>query len=850
MAIRRHSTKADDSSNAKEAARYTVDAAFLRFTIENNLNDHYFANRLGGRIRYIFDTNVFKLFMDPYSHRVYPRVSLFNRAADSRQNQALLRATAVMTAEFLFSGMLSGQFNLPVLVTPKHWVEIEGMIGKVRSNLEDEINLRNSDRFREKSATAPHPAEVIIELENIVDDVRRGQGNGIQALEQIKKRLPLVIQPLLSSAAYEGAQFLRLMEAGAFQNLQSDRIATSEILNPKLERVSHWKAELTKQKAGLIESVRAERHLSQHPAPLRGLSTREPEEARRSDIDWNFDNDAISLAQVEALNDAAADEPNPTRYVFVTTDRALFRAYASSFWSNRQTKPDFFALRFAWQYLPILNVGETRDASIEEVPFIFDIRDTLDTCLYGVREVDRDYPHILSFYASRLDAALDRNDTDAKQLIDAWAHPALFREMRFLIEDGARLARVRDLWTQASLNALVLNAALLDRRHEHELRRISEILQSEKELQTAAIEQQQELLRGLEQSHMNLMINNCLRDIRERDSKPAEMRPIRAPLAICFSFGDLTQGESLEEFFSKVLATDTNGQRQLIASDASSTMDSKRLFLAACIAHRIGLWASARHTAERALSRLENEGQSSHEKQHQKGEILYFLALATRFSMETFADYLAARNYLDQSDVLVTDDGISIWRNKCERAALQLSTVYAHAVNLFEDRRVSSRLLVRLFEDCGRSLQECSAAIKESNAGSSLRSSPYFSFICTQTCNNVLSYNALQQLSVEYRDAESIQHDVVEGALAFLKNALSKIEATLPLAVRLDYLIADALDGLRRASPKEVASKYLPKLNELDREFNSENSGFTSLDKKIGRFLSSRIRNRLGVQSA
>src|ERR1700748_1304154 len=112
--------------SADIALRYLQDGADLRVALQYNLLDWEFTQK-GGRIVYLVDANVVRLFLSPSAEDVTPFTG------DQGQ---YLEKTAVVTAEYLFSRQLPGQGGAPVLIAPGHGDDLGYIIGALREETE------------------------------------------------------------------------------------------------------------------------------------------------------------------------------------------------------------------------------------------------------------------------------------------------------------------------------------------------------------------------------------------------------------------------------------------------------------------------------------------------------------------------------------------------------------------------------------------------------------------------------------------------------------------------------------------------------------------------------------------
>jgi hypothetical protein len=112
-----------------------------------------------------------------------------------------------------------------------------------------------------------------------------------------------------------------------------------------------------------------------------------------------------------------------------------------------------------------------------------------------------------------------------------------------------------------------------------------------------------------------------------------------------------------------------------------SSLNYSGMFFAACVAFRSGQWAAARHYGDRALTMLKREdifADCASEAEFDRHELLYFMALVTRFSLNDYSEFNKARALLEETFQyhVRCGDAFGLMRAKSELAALFLVLLF------------------------------------------------------------------------------------------------------------------------------------------------------------------------------
>jgi hypothetical protein len=108
--------------------RYLGDLVQLRLAIEQNILD----SKGPEQIVYLVDSNIVRLFLSPYQN--WTKVRRY-REILGQEKPEVVGASAVVTAEFIFSRLLAQQRGYPVFIAPEHIDEVVEYLRRLRDDL-------------------------------------------------------------------------------------------------------------------------------------------------------------------------------------------------------------------------------------------------------------------------------------------------------------------------------------------------------------------------------------------------------------------------------------------------------------------------------------------------------------------------------------------------------------------------------------------------------------------------------------------------------------------------------------------------------------------------------------------
>src|SRR5262245_5308089 len=200
-------------ANAQAQHQYFQEVVELRLCLQWNADDYEFANE-GGRIVYLMDANVVVFFMNPVLEAHH--VDAFDTGMPGRHAVA----TALVTAEFMFSRGLSGQDGYPALIAASHAEELGDILGAIRPVADTSLTLPR--RLPEAARNG---------LKILIQQVRRGEIHREAAVKELRRLVPECANELLESGYQESNQFLRLYHEDLIRPLAVHSEATKDILD-------------------------------------------------------------------------------------------------------------------------------------------------------------------------------------------------------------------------------------------------------------------------------------------------------------------------------------------------------------------------------------------------------------------------------------------------------------------------------------------------------------------------------------------------------------------------------------------------------------------------------------------
>lgn len=616
---------------AEEARRYFEEAASFRLSLEYNNDDHEFV-RSGGRIVYLIDANVVWFFLDPVRERGH------TVAFHTPDRTDLASATALITAEFLFSRGLEGQEDVPVFLAPGHADEVTEKWHRLRSEMQaDEAEPDPRIQAAEKR------------LEHLVRQRRAEKLSGRDAVRRFREEVPSLVARVAGTAVERANQLLRLYEEDAVRPLALHPDATEDILDRPETLMSH---EFRSLERAIAQRRRGDARTGEGVSV--GSAT-----ARR---------DAEAIVQAMLLEREAAR--SKIRVVLVTADQKLFEAYSEWYWHENprnSTGRASFVLRPVLQYVPILNV-ERMPNGIGRSDVMRRTHRALDTLFANLRAIDPEYPHTLAIHRT-----LARHVAERKQFREALEAVYGSNPFDFADEQVTLFKRIRQEWQDGFRDGIVLNAELLERR-VHSLSGLALLLRGDKDLRTAIHDDKRRIIARIEAAHLGVNVRAGVARLMRKLQR--DLGPARAPIAVRLRLTRIVNGLTVDDAMER-LASDPEGEvAQRFDEAFKAEPNHETHAFAACVAHRCGYWEAAWFHARRALELLTEAPDAAAEPA--RTEVSYLAGSAARFAHLQEAELSEAFKLLDDSIEACRGQGDSfgLARSLFCQAALLLTLLY------------------------------------------------------------------------------------------------------------------------------------------------------------------------------
>lgn len=610
---------------AESRRQYFQQAALLRWCLGLNQEDFKFS-RNDGRIIYLMDANVVRFFANPEAEAEH--VTPFIRPGKFPDYAA---ATALITAEFLFSRELAGQQHGPAFLAPAHGEEVSSIVQGLRRDARAHAEKESQDDFKID----------VREVKAIVDAFKQGSIDRQWAAEQLKATVPQLARLLLAGPFQSIIQLRRLYDEDLLRPLSLHTGATLDILEPDRCLVASWAKRIGESRA---TGTRHER--------------------------LRIERDAEVLVQTMLLDDAAVHNGNKniTQYVLVTADHAMVDAYVKWYWSGERPETARFVLRMPLQYAPILNSFEMPN-DINSSTVTDRAAKALDSLFENLQRADPDYVARLLWYRT-----LARSGQDELEKTLTWMYGANPLELKF--GGGNSFESASRLWHYAFRAGVVLNARLINRRGRADLDFLEQSLREDVDLRKEIYDHQERSLARIEATHTAYATRLNVSVLQAQLQSGARQRAYPAIRASIAALGNRSVVD--------ILTAITEGDEELLSKVdmALEKEDTGAYFLAACIAHRCGQWAAAAIYARRALELMSLQPGPD----DVTGEVAFVHASAIRYSIAAspigdtsrLATVPIALSLLSDSEknCEVTSDTFGVSRALSERCALKIMRLY------------------------------------------------------------------------------------------------------------------------------------------------------------------------------
>lgn len=572
----------DQDVSQRQAGRYLHGAIDLRNAIHFNRIDAEFANEEHGEIRYVFDANIVRFFLNPFRADEYGKVAPFERLS-----RDTLQALAAITAEFMMSRALAGQWGGTPLISSGHAEEVASHAERLRNVGLEQLKMFDRD-------------DISPEIQKMIERARRETG--------LRETIHGEFKPLeglgdhLDDPALEARELGRVVRQNLLRPLHLDDFATADML-----QVDPY---LRKEVIDLIQG-------------FRGLAPHGQEQSRQGSA-----NDADAFLRVVQLNDALEQRSNlarPMRFVFVTTDQSVYNAAVAWWWDHRGDTAggDGFPVRRLTQYIPFLNVAEMPNKANTTSVFR-DVRSAVEG--FMVADGRRLGPPPLQLPAWRPSSAPVSDSPFFEPMRDL----ASTMSARTAADPTYRdtLEELNDLWSDLTRETVFLNANLLGRKIEA-FRKLSAFLAEAEDVREAVVALIRDTIADVERAHAKLSVQDSLAEMISSMAAAGSGTHMRRALAVPASrFRDVIE-EPLFDFLTGFVR---NAERE--------TLDHLLNQLGRCAAHRafifvaaVAFWASRWETAQHFLERAKELMPPEEDPQHpqERPDLMYLDCLVDRY---------------------------------------------------------------------------------------------------------------------------------------------------------------------------------------------------------------------------
>ncbi len=339
-------------------------------------------------IIYIFDANLFELFVAPQKQRGN-ELSFHSRNWDtprgaygrghSDRSRAMERhcwENTLITFEFLFNGGLPGQRGGSFWMTYEHmseWAfrsakiskELLEKLGKASEENAIDLRIQIEDEVRRYHRAASTNDETGLDYEDrrLVDDVRNmlSGGSADTALIDSLLRSSIGVRLLAKDEIFEPAQQVnRILDGGFRKRIKLlDRLVRNKDRETisSIEKLARFWREQIESECETYERIQIKRASEIDDVADRDIRVRSL---------GAVITDAKSIALCEYLS--ASNTNANVRFVFLTADKILFNAYRRWYSSIAPESGEFgqpFLMRYVGQYVPLFTLADNTAASEE-----------------------------------------------------------------------------------------------------------------------------------------------------------------------------------------------------------------------------------------------------------------------------------------------------------------------------------------------------------------------------------------------------------------------------------------------------------------------------------------------------
>lgn len=572
-----------ESRTRRKTGRYLSGAIDLQNSIYFNSQDNQFANERHGEIRYVLDANIIRFFLNPFRFEEYRKVAPFDRSA-----RETLQALAAVTAEFILSRELPGQWGASPLISEPHAREVATRAHFIGEQARAVIEADNDDG-----------------LDPIVSDLIAGA----KSKHRLRKTIDDAVTPLgglgdwLNNEAFEAQEFARLINENLLRPLHLDPIGSPAVLKIPDDDL-----------ADVMDWMKLHRNESGYDDPLKLQ---------------NLKNDAETLIQLVKLNEEVVEHrkrhktPREVRYVLVTADQTLYNAAIDWLRTEAKGRLDFFPVRRLGQYIPFLNMADTPNP-IRSNQIFKDVRAAVAAFLSAVGGASGPPPRPLPAWDRKL---AEHNNSPFHEMMSDLAG----RMHRHATSDPNYLRRLNDLnllWFQLSRETVFLNARLLGRRI-NAYTSLSVFLAEAKDVRNAVLKIISETVAAVERAHLKFSVHhNLAAMISELENSEDAVAPRRGMAVPMTRFKDLIDAP-LFQFLTNLIRDPRSDRVVDLIDRVGSCAVHRAFFFSATVAFWASKWDSAHFFIERAVDTFPKGVDRS--RPYEKPDLDYLTAVVKRY---------------------------------------------------------------------------------------------------------------------------------------------------------------------------------------------------------------------------
>ncbi|BBF82623.1 hypothetical protein [Asticcacaulis excentricus] len=420
-----------DSTALADLLRYQLKLVDLSIDIDRNMADSeaQLAIRPTETV-YVFDSNVFELFIDPLDERG-EQLSLHSEAwlkmcgitdpEELGRLKAIVPQTALLTTEYLFSTRFPRSGDSYIYMTEWHFYEYARRLTELtrtlwKSSVSDQRDPKTRfKQIREAKAFLDNPSEDLTSKLAELDALLSQDVDNLLNLGLLK---PAELNPFVAN---------RLLLNVLCHDNELEKI---DQINRLLETAISQRIRLLPRKYHIRQDrSRFDAHASVWEVRLRRERMKDKKKARRPEA---LADDAKSLAHVEWAAEAAEDLDE--RLVFITADDLIFDAYRRWYTDLKlddAIRPPFVVRRLA-QYAPLYNMADSSNALGDNVKGLFyKVRMLLKTALVPLMlTIDRGLGLAKNLAPSQRKTAASLYLKEPQNLIEVETFKALTEVMR------------------------------------------------------------------------------------------------------------------------------------------------------------------------------------------------------------------------------------------------------------------------------------------------------------------------------------------------------------------------------------------------------------------------------------